>query len=162
MEGFPVLLFVCGVLWYFREKIAKKYSDFSDLNRLVATGDTNKIRIFWVSVCMVCKMYWIQFISWANDSVKILDKKRAVIRYFLNGKLYYFVVNIDRGPSPVLLVTNEHGRDVTPQITSYLGPGNDWHRTTFTPDFWGNEQLNFELASGEQKSFSRNDPISCV
>ena len=147
--------------WYLNGMsfIKSKYSRFRDLNGLVATRYKNACKIIWISLVMVAKMYWIQFLHWANSSVEHLDKKTAIISYVLNGKLYRIVVHQRRGPCSVLLVTDENGEDVSDIVLPFLGPNDDWHKKDFTPNFWQKESLNFELASGEQMSFSKDEKI---
>ena len=73
--------------------------------------------------------------------------------------MYKLVVNVTRGPSPVLQVINDTNDDVTTQITPYLGPSYNWHNCTFTPEFFGYENLTFELADGTEYSVQNKKVI---
>lgn len=146
-------------LYLSSDYIKNKYSQFRDLNGLVATRYKNAFKIIWISLVMVAKMYWLRFLLWANSSIEHLDKKTSIISYVLNGKLYRIVVHQRRGPCSVLLVTDETNEDVTDAILPFLGPNDDWHKKEFTPSFWKKESLTFELASGEQITFSKDERI---
>ena len=140
-------------------KIVEKWRRFRQLNRFVEIKYKTIGAILWVSISMVAKMYWMNFIQWANDSIKHIDKKTFTISYVLNGKLYTMVVKPNRGPSSVLLVTDSEHNDVTSTIVPYLGPNEQWHKRVFTPEFWNKEELVFEMSSGDTKTFSRGDII---
>ena len=158
-------LMLFGLLYAFdghtiiKETAITKYRKFRQLNKLVSTHYKTVGSILWVSICMVVKMYWINFLQWSNNTIEIVDSKTVCISYVLQGKLYKMIVKIRKGPSDILLVTDEDSNDITDTILPYLGPQQDWHKREFKPLFWEKKMLNFELASGEQISFSENDVI---
>lgn len=159
------VLFTFGTLVYAFDGhiiIKEKYKRFRELNKLVQTRYKNIGMILWVSSCMVAKMYWMNFLHWANNTIEHIDPKTTIISYVLNGKLYRFVVRAKKGPVNVLLVTDEDFNDVSDKILPFMGPGQDWHGQEFTPAFWKKNTLTFEFANGEHKTFSENEPIKIL
>lgn len=142
-----------------RKTMAKKWSQFREVNKLAETRYKGIFMIIWVSIHMIAKMYWMQFVQWANTSVKHIDNKNISISYVINGQLYTMIVRPARGPPTVLLVTDEKGEDVSDIILPYMGPTRDWHKRSFTPDFWGKERLVFEMANGCAKEIEKGQLI---
>jgi hypothetical protein len=142
-----------------KEAVVTKYRRFRDLNKLVETRYKTIGMILWVSCCMVAKMYWMNFLHWANNSIEHVDHKTVIVSYVLNGKLYHMVVRPRRGPTSVLLVTDQDSNDVSDTIIPFMGPNQDWHGREFTPSFWQKKSLTFELANGNQKIFAEHEKI---
>lgn len=142
-----------------KETFLTKYRKFRDLNKLVSTHYKTVWSIVWVSLCMVAKMYWINFLQWANNTIEYVDNKHVCITYVLQGRMYKMVVKLRKGPSDILLVTDEDSNDVTDMVLPYLGPQGDWHGKEFKPEFWKKRMLNFELSSGEQETFLENEVV---
>jgi hypothetical protein len=142
-----------------KDNAVEKYKKFRELNNLVAKQYKTVGMILYVSICMIMKMYWMNFIQWTNYSLEVLNKKDISISYVLNGKLYKILIKAKKGPNLVLLVTDENNEDITDTVLPYLGPNNDWHHNTFKPNFWNKKFMCFELSSGEMKSFQEHDAI---
>jgi hypothetical protein len=148
----------CTVFWLVNG--CEKYRKFRQLNRLVATKYNTVGSILLVSLNMVCKMYWLQFLQWLNSNIKHIDRKTIEITYTINGKVHALLVNVHRGPPKVIMVCDEDDEDVTDEIVKYMGPNEDWHNRKYSPDFWNKNSLTFELMNGETVTFQRNDPIT--
>ena len=69
------------------------------------------------------------------------------------------IVKCNRGPSKVLLVSDENEKDVSEYIGPYLGPEENFYGYIFTPKFWNKKELIFELSDGSEKIFSENQYI---
>jgi hypothetical protein len=149
-----------------KNELVSKYNRWKKLNSLVSTSQKNKLTIIIVSLKLIFQAIWISFLQSKNKTIKKLNKNKYELTYIIEGKLYKLVVNVTRGPSPVLQVINNHNNDVTSQIIPYIGPNYNWHKNQFTPDFFGYESLSFELADGNEytvknktsiKSFNNSD-----
>lgn len=137
--------------------ILEKYSRFRQLNALVNTRHENPIVVFFVSIGMVIKMYWMNFVQWSDNSLEKIDKKTVVISYVINGKLHKILVRVKKGPENIRLVLDEHGTDVSDLIIPYIGHNDGWN---LSPKFWKKQKLIFNLSSGEIKTFNTDDVIS--
>ena len=69
------------------------------------------------------------------------------------------IVKLNRGPSKVLLVSDEKHEDVSHLILPYLGPEENFHNYVFTPNFFDRKELVFELSNGVEKLFTHNQNI---
>jgi len=166
MYALLAVFFTFGILIYafdghtiVKEAVLTRYRRFRELNKLVETRHRGTGMILWVSCCMVAKMYWINFLHWANNSIEHIDHRTSIVSYVLNGKLYRMVVNAKRGPVPVLMVRDDENNDVSDDILPFMGPGQDWHGQEYTPSFWQLNSLTFELTSGENRTFGRYEKI---
>jgi hypothetical protein len=166
MYLFYTILFCAGLAIYAldghtiaKEVVITKYRRFRELNKLVQTRYQTIGMILWVSLNMVAKMYWLNFLHWANNSIEHIDHKTVIVSYVINGKLYRMVERTKRGPTNVLLVIDQDSNDVSDTILPFMGPNQDWHGREFIPSFWGKQSLTFELASGEQKTFTTDEII---
>ena len=135
-----------------RNEIQNKYCKWRKLNSLVSTSNKTKIAIITVSLKLIFQAIWISFIQRTNKTVKKLNKNKYEITYIVEGKIYKLVVNVTRGPSPVLQIINDTNDDVTYEVLPYVGPNYNWHNSSFTPEFFGFESLTFELADGTEYS----------
>lgn len=141
--------------------IVTKYRKFRKVNKLVETKYKTIGMILWVSISMIAKMYWLEFLQWANTSINYKNKS-VIISYTVNGKLYKIETKIKKGPDSVLLVMDENLEDITDEITPFLGINEDWHQNSFTPSFWNRKSLTFELDSGQHKTFLENEIINLL
>jgi hypothetical protein len=156
-----LLATLSGLGFLYRKNIKKSYNDFRDLNQAVSRFHKNPCKILYISTEMVCKKWWFQVLHWINNSIeKHIDKNVSILTYVLDGKLYKIVLDHRKGPPLVLLVTDEKEEDVTSLVVPFLGPKRDWHKREFTPAFWGKEQLSFELATGTNKTFKKEEVIT--
>lgn len=139
-----------------KNAVVSRYRRWRSLNELVSTRHKTMAMIFWVSFQMIYKSLYLSFLQYMNNSVKKLDKKTYEVSYIINGKMYKMIVNHDRGPCPILQVTDGEHEDMTDTVIPYLGPSNDWHNHKFNPKFFGKESMTFELANGEEKTFGED------
>jgi hypothetical protein len=142
-----------------KEAVLTRYRRFRELNKLVETKYKTIGMILWVSLSMVAKMYWMNFLQWANNTIDHIDNKTVIVSYVLNGKLYRMVVRPRKGPTNVLLITDEDDEDVSDTVLPFMGPNQDWHYKEFSPSFWNKKSLTFEMSTGLQKTFSENQKI---
>lgn len=160
------VLFGVGLLfWTFdgciivKEKVCEKWRKFRQLNKLVEVKYKTIGMVIWVSVQLIAKMYWTNFLQWANNTIRYKDKRTIEITYVIRGRCYTMVVKPHRGPSSVLLVTDQDHEDVSDEVLPFLGVSEDWHRKNFTPNYWGKESLTFEMSMGEPKTFQKDEII---
>ena len=140
-------------------KLLKNYTKWQNLNKLVSYNHDSVVMIKLVSLSIIFKSYYLSFIQTINNSVIKLDKNTHEVSYIINGKLYKMVVSHPKGPAIILSILNENEDNVTDEIIPYFGPNNDWHKRKFTPKFFKNNILKFELASGEIKIFKNLENI---
>jgi hypothetical protein len=160
VSGFAGILFAAfGGPRIVYETVKTKYHQFREVNHLVSSRYKSLATIIWVSCSMIAKMYWMNIVQWANTVVEHIDSKNVIISYVVHGKLYKMHVKMRRGPTQVLLVTDQNGDDVTDEVLPFFGPAQDWHGRSYTPSFWTRNLLNFEMASGEAKMFKENEKI---
>jgi hypothetical protein len=163
---FGLLAFSVGMIFYaldgptiVRKQVEQK---LQTIKQLTGTKRIN-LRILasygWIGSKIICKLYWMSFLHWANNTVEHLDHKTSIISYVCHGKHYRFVAKANKGPGNVLLIIDENDVDVTDLVLPFYGPNRDWHNRAFQPSFWKKNKLIFEMASGDQKTFYANDDI---
>lgn len=156
------LLGICyysGFFGYLYTSASKNYTDFRSLNNLVSTQYKSILIILYVSIQMVCQMYWMRFKQWLGNNIEIIDKNTIAISYVYNGKLYKIVVHPKKGPPKVLMVFDDNRNDMTNEVLPYMGSADNWHGKEFTPAFWTSRELNFSLSSGDERTFSEHEAI---
>jgi len=141
-----------------KNAVVDRYNRFTKLNKFVSTQYKNRrCKTFCISCELVGKAMYLSFIQWLNNSVTQLDKNTYLVNYVLKNRLYTMVVKPCGGPTPVLLVTDEDGEDVTDRVVPYIGPKNDFHGEKLTPKFFNTIQLNFETSFGDTIIFNEPD-----
>lgn len=166
MYLYVITIFVGGLLYAFdmhtivKNTIVDKYTKFRAVNRLTELKYKTTWAIICVSIQLIVKMYWLNFLQWLNTSVEHRDKNTLILSYVYNGRLYKTVVKPRRGPKHVLLITDDNNEEVGDLITPYLGPREDWHKQELTPQFWKMTGLTFHTDSGETVSFTENEQLT--
>jgi hypothetical protein len=89
-----------------------------------------------------------------------INKNTYQLTYVINGQLYKLIVKTRKGPKNVILATDENDEDITDIIHSYMGPCENFHGDTITPEFFGKNKITLNLSSGEDKTFDKTDAIS--
>ena len=90
-----------------------------------------------------------------NTSVKRIDNTKLYeLTYVINNKLYKQVINPQRGPNPIVSITDEDGLELFEIIIPYVGPRYDWHRSDLTPKFFGYKTLKFVMLNGDTYTFN--------
>lgn len=140
--------------------IEYKYSRWKQLNKLVSTSYKQKSAIILVSIGMIFKLLYLNFIQYLNNSIKKIGKNMYEVSYVVNGKLYKMIVSPTRGPAEILQIIDHDENDVTDHIMCYIGPRYDWHNTKFTPDFFGCNFLVFQMADGREVIISKEEYLS--
>ena len=133
-----------------------KYNKWIRLNSLVSTNQKTKLAIIGVSLKLIFQAIWISIIQYLNKTVKKIGRNKYQITYVVEGKLYKLVVNVTRGPSPVLQIINQSNEDITSTIMPYIGPDYNWHNSQFTPEFFNCDSLSFELSDSSEYTVNKN------
>lgn len=136
-----------------------KYNKWKRLKSLVATKYDSTFMVYYVSVEMVLTMYYAELIKYLNKSVHKIGKNKYEVSFTINEKHYKMVVKPDKGPPKILMITDKNNEDVSELIFPYLGPNHNWFNNTFTPQFFGYDELNFELNDGNKVSFKNEENI---
>ena len=103
---------------------------------------------------MLFQSFYQSLVQYLDNSVKKIGKNKYELKYIINGKLYKKIIIPERGPLPIICITNETDDDITEQILPYIGPNNDFHNEKFTPNFFGQKTLIFEMSEGNIKIFN--------
>jgi hypothetical protein len=152
-------IIITGFLYYKRKEIKENYNDLQNLKKLVSTTEKNFILVNFISLKIIFQMYCDKLRKkFISHKPKLVDKNVYEIEYNLNDKIYKLVFKNKKGPTPILQIFTEN-EDVTEKILEYAGPEYNFHGHIFTPKFWGYKLLTFDLANGEEKSFSENESI---
>ena len=143
-----------------KKTLTRHYERWQSLNDLVATTETDQVRIVKISLQMVIQAWYIAFLQYMNTAVRKIDRKTYEVTYVVDGKMYKMLVKPKRGPAPILQVSDDDENDVTDQILPYMGPQYDWHGHKFTPEFFGHKSLTFELMDGSEHTYEETTHVA--
>ena len=152
------ILFLYKLDFHFTLK--DRYNKIKSLNQLVSSQYKNVFVIFWVSFYIIMQAMYIKFLQLVNKSMVKINKNTYQLTYVINGQLYKLIVKTRKGPKNVILATDENDEDITDIIHSYMGPCENFHGDTITPEFFGKNKITLNLSSGEDKTFDKTDAIS--
>lgn len=134
----------------------KNYGRWKNLNGLVSTRNNNSLSVTWISVQMILQACYINFLQHMNSTVIKIGPNTYEVTYVINGRMYKSVVKPQRGPPPVLQISNEKQEDVTDKVLPYMGPTYNWHGNIFTPKFFDYKTLTFELSDGTEHTYDED------
>ena len=66
-------------------------------------------------------------------------------------------LKLSRGPRKVLLITNDKCEDISNDIFPYLGTDECLHGIEYTPNFFNQDEMIFQMSNGDEKIFKNND-----
>jgi hypothetical protein len=90
-----------------------------------------------------------------------LSKRIKLVRYFYNGKIYYFPLVISmKEKIQIHHIFDENNIDITKKITPIMGPSLDFYSLVITPKMLGYNSLSFKLENGDEINFGNNDKIA--
>ena len=153
------IVIIGGLGFFYKNQVKSTYDDIKNLTSEVGEIHKSTGAIICNTLDVFRKKLWFNFLQRINNSITRVDKNTSILTYTLDGRLYKTVLDHRKGPSLVLLVTDETGEDLTSEVVPFLGPKRDWHRRDFTPKFWNKELLEFELSTGENKEFQNDEVI---
>jgi hypothetical protein len=137
-----------------------KLEKLRQINKLVSTNYNGFFLITYISFRMVAQYMWESIIKYFyNSNIVQLEKNKYVITYIIKGQTYKMLLIHKRGPRKVLLIFDETQTDVSDIIFPYLGPNENFHGETYTPIFFGKDELIFELSDGNEKIFKSGEKI---
>ena len=102
---------------------------------------------------MLLQSFYQNLVQYLDNSLKKIGKNKYELKYVINGKLYKKIIIPERGPLPIISITNENDDDITEHILPYIGPNNNFHNENFSPNFFGYKKLLFEMCNGNIKIF---------
>lgn len=137
----------------------KNYGRWKKLNGLVSTRNNNRLNVTWVSVQMIIQACYINFLQYMNSTIIRVGPNTYEVVYVINGRMYKMIVKPQRGPPPVLQISNENQEDVTEKVLPYMGPNYNWHGNIFTPKFFDCETLTFELSDGTEHTYDKEAQV---
>lgn len=141
------------------DAIQKRYQKLKSLYSLVKTHHSQIRSIIWVMMCIIAKTMYLSIIQYFNNTLVQKDKNTYELTYTVAGSIYKMLIRVKRGPKKLINAFDHDGKDVTEIILSYLGPNEDFHHAIFTPDYFDKESITFHLSDGEEKSFTRFQPL---
>ena len=79
------------------------------------------------------------------------------VYYVVDRKIYKIRIKKHRGPSKILLATDQDINCITDLIEQYQGPSRDWHGQKYTPRQLGYQTITLELSNGSNVMFKDDD-----
>lgn len=156
---FYIFIVLCIYLLVTSKWVKEKYNKMSSLYQLVSTTHSGKLNILYVSGAILLKACYYFMLQKINKSVVKVDKNKYELTYFLNNKFYKINVYIKKGPKRVIQVYDNDLNDITDIMEPYLGPNEDFHKPTLTPESFNTESVTFNLADGTNISFYNKEYI---
>ena len=150
--GIMTFLFYKNNLW----------QKWKKLNVLVAYRTANPILIYWYSTQLIFQTMWLSILQYTNTSIRQCGKNKYELSYTINGKIYKIINKIQKGPCPIVQITNEFEENIMGVILPFLGPNYNWHQSKFTPSDFGYKSLTFEMRAGNGYTFTDNEEIKLI
>lgn len=138
-----------------------KYDKWLLLNDMVSKKHDSRIMITLISISMILKKFYLEFLQYINNSVVKINKNTYEVSYIINNKLYKMIVKPERGPKSITNILDENEDDITHEIEPYLGPNNDFHGHKFTPKFFCKKNIII-YKHGDEKIIFEDDEMICL
>ena len=142
-----------------RAYIESRIVKLKNLYSLVKSHHRNILTVIWVMASILLKRAYLIVFQYLNKTIVQLDKNTFELTYSIGDNVYKIILKYKRGPRRVILVVDENFTDLTDEMQMYIGPNEDFHHHKFTPEFFGRENLTFQLSTGEERTFSQREVI---
>ena len=153
------ILYITSVHKTILHTVKLKYRKIKSLKELVQSQHKNILMILWVSLCIICKTFYISICQYLNRSIRRIDKNTYEISYTINGILYKMIVKPKKGPKCIIEAVDENDNDMTHLLLSYIGPMENFHGVKITPKFFNKEKIIFSLSDGNERSFHVDEEL---
>lgn len=110
-------------------------------------------------VTIIMKTMYLVIVQYFNNTIVHKDKNLFELTYTVGGSMYKMLIRVKRGPRKLIYAFDQDGKDVTDLLQMYLGPNDDFHHVTFTPDYFDKETITVNLNDGTEHTFSRFQAI---
>lgn len=112
---------------------------------------------WWKHKYIVAKIFvkyvYLQLLQKLYKTVLHVHKNKYEIQYVLHDTIYKVRTQVQRGPSKIILIKDQHGNDITNDMRCYLGPNEDFHGQLTTPTNLGYEKIYIQLRNGQELEF---------
>lgn len=107
------------------------------------------------TISTVCFLVYMIIFQKFKTNVQMIRVGEYDVYYVLHEQLYRIKTYSKRGPKikKILQVIDENDEDVTYDLTTFLGPSEDFHGIRYAPKDLGYKSLTFNLANGDHKTF---------
>ena len=157
---FLVFLYQLDVHNIIYTRAIRDYNRLKRLQSLVSTQHSNIRAILWVSMCIILKTIYINFLQFINKNLRKIGKNKYELSYVVNGKLYKMILYMNRGPRKIIQALDDDDVDITDTLQEYAGCSEDFHKLIVTPHLIGKKSVTLYLSSGYEKIFEEHDPIN--
>jgi hypothetical protein len=94
-----------------------------------------------------------------TDNVKLINRNTLEVSYKFRDAEYRIRSRVRRGPkAPITILAN--GKDVTEELLPYIGPGDDFHGITYSPQDFGYSTVTVQVEGREDLVFDEFDTIA--
>lgn len=119
-----------------------------------------KLDIVNIACKLILQSIYLKYQQMMNRHVKYIKEKDVYeISYRIKNNLYKFRTKQKKGPSKILLISDENDDDITEQMIPYLGPQSDFHNIKYTPYDFNKKKLEIYTVSGGVLIFNNDENI---
>ena len=91
---------------------------------------------------------------------ELFNEKYIKIPYHYLDNDYYYLFKRRRNFTPINIIKDENGKDITEFLLPYLGPNYDFLGVSLTPSDFGYSKIIIENIRGDEFKFENNEIIS--
>lgn len=157
-----VLLFIFSKLYKNRDKISFMYNIYRTYkNSFDPEGKIGHFNFIFSLCYTVVSYYPLKYMHKINLPEKF-NRKYIKISYKFNDKIYFYLLKVPRGVTPLKSIEDENGKDISDVISPYLGPNLDCHGISIYPKDFGYKSIKIETIFDKVILFEENDQINLV
>ncbi len=93
-----------------------------------------------------------------NDNVKLINRNTLEVSYKFRDAEYRIRSRVRRGPKASITIL-ANGKDVTEELLPYIGPGDDFHGITYSPQDFGYSTVTVQAEGRDDLVFDEFDTI---
>ena len=146
---------------YLQNYISQKINDYKKIYeffyKMSGNNHFKTIKRIIDSTLMIIKMFICQ--SMIDIQCTQIHKHVYDIQYQIHLKQYKIRVHHKKGPSVYEHFYDQDGNNITYDILPYLGPNQDFHGISYTPNDFGFLNMTIEYQDGNKKLFEKHEII---
>jgi hypothetical protein len=120
------------------------------------------VMLFWCRIAVIAAKTLVMFKvrQWFHfkENVKLIQRNKIEISYKFRDAEYRIRSRVRRGPVVPIRVEAD-GKDVTEELLPYIGPGDDFHGITYSPQDFGYSTITVRREGNDDLVFDEFDTI---
>ena len=154
------ILTSAATLFFSKDYLTQKANEVRQMyNYLYLVNHEDHFKTIYHIAQSIYEFVRIYLTQYVFHNSKRVGKNIYEIEYTINCKSYRFLVKYKQGPSKYKSFMKDESTDVSERVMPFLGPNDNFHGISYTPQDLGFESLIVHYMDGNVRTFQKTEPL---